>query len=144
MNNIKYKKLLLIIIILCVFTLIGCAGPSDYEIKLINGYHAMRMSASNVKIFKEDIKDTTGKAPSIPPYYEDKEEEYNSESVEKIGQDNRYILAKTNKDMYYILDTEKEILLEYLSKSEFEDYKKELNINKDGELKDLDKYEKIR
>ena len=46
--------------------------------------------------------------------------------------------------MYYILDTEKETLLEYLSESEFEKYKKELNIDNDIELKDLDEYEKIR
>ena len=129
---------------LLMLTTIGCSGASDYEIKLINDYHAMRISAHNVKIFKEDAKDTTGKAPSIPPYYEDKEDDYNSESVEKIGQDDRYILAKTNKNMYYILDTEKETLFEYLSESEFEKYKKELNIDNDIELKDLDKYEKIR
>lgn len=131
-------------ITLLMLTMIGCAGASDYEIKLINDYHVMRMSANNVKIFKEDSQDTTGKAPSIPPYYEDKEEEYNSESVEKVGQDDRYILAKTNKNMYYILDTKNETLLKYLSQSEFENYKKELNIANDIELKCLEEYEKIR
>lgn len=139
------KKFIVILsVTLSMLTMIGCAGASDYEIKLINDYHVMRMSANNVKILKEDGKDTTGKAPSIPPYYEDKEEEYNSESVEKVGQDDRYILAKTNKNMYYILDTEKDTLLEYLSQSEFENYKKELNIASDIELKDLEEYEKIR
>ena len=143
-KNIMNKFICILNIALLMLTITGCAGASDYEIKLINDYHAVRMSANNVKIFKEDTKDTTGKAPIIPPYYEDKEDEYNSESVEKIGQDNRYILAKTNKDMYYILDTEKETLLEYLSESEFEKYKKELNIVNDIELKSLDEYEKIR
>lgn len=139
------KKFIVILsVTLLMLTMIGCTGASDYEIKLINDYHIMRMSANNVKIFKEDGKDTTGKAPSIPPYYEDKEEEYNSESVEKVGQDDRYILAKTNKNMYYILDTEKDTLLEYLSESEFESYKKELNIANDVKLKDLEEYEKIR
>lgn len=131
-------------ITLLMLIIIGCAGPSDYEIKLINDYHAVRMSANNVKIFKEDDKDTTGKAPSIPLYNGDKEEEFDSESIEKIGQDERYILAKTNKNRYYILDTEKEILLVYLSEKEFGEYKKELNISDDVNLKELDEYEKIR
>ena len=36
---------------LLMLTTIGCSGASDYEIKLINDYHAMRISAHNVKIF---------------------------------------------------------------------------------------------
>lgn len=70
----------------------------DYRIDLINGYNVVRLSSNNIKIFKKDSKDSSCKAPSIPIYLENK---FISESVLSVGYDIRYILDKTNKNIYY-------------------------------------------
>ncbi|WP_042272425.1 DUF3997 domain-containing protein [Faecalimicrobium dakarense] len=135
------KATSIITIALVMITMVGCAGAKDYEINLINGYHVVRTSANNIKILKKDKEDTTGNAPTIPVYNENKD---NLESVVSVGQDDRFILAKTNKELYYILDTHIEILYKSLIKAKFEEVKEGLGISKDIELKNLDSYEKIR
>ena len=64
------------------------------------------------------------------------------ESVIKVGQDSRYIIAQTNMDKYYILDTKEESVLEFKSEYEFNLKKKELGISEDVWLESLDKYKK--
>jgi len=120
----------------------GCAGVADYRIILNNDYYVAKISANNAKIFKIEDKDITGKAPSIPIHHEGHDEEYEKESVIKVGQDSRYIIAQTNMDKYYILDTKEESVLEFESEYEFNLKKKELGISDDVLLESLDKYKK--
>ena len=120
----------------------GCAGIADYRIFLNNDYYVAKTSAHNAKIFKIADKDITGKAPSIPIYYEGKDEEYEKESVIKVGQDSRYIIAQTNMNKYYILDTKEENVVEFESENEFNLKKRELGISDDVLLEGLDKYKK--
>ncbi|MFI3211284.1 MAG: hypothetical protein R3Y64_09605 [Peptostreptococcaceae bacterium] len=68
----------------------------------------------------------SGTAPTILIYHEGKEKEFEFESITNIGQDQRYILAKTNIDKYYILDTEKDIVFECLTSDEFNLEKKRI------------------
>ncbi len=132
-----------IICILCLgMIMIGCSGVTDYRIILNNDYYVAKTSANNAKIFKIEDKDITGKAPSIPVYHKEKDEEYEKESVIKVGQDSRYIIAQTNMDKYYILDTKEESVLEFKSEHEFNLKKKELGISDNVSLESLDKYKK--
>lgn len=133
----------LIIILLLMVIMIGCAGAGDYEINLINGYHIVRTSANNIKILKKDKEDITGNAPTIPVYNESKDND-DLELVMEVGQDDRFILAKTSKELYYILDTHIEVLYKSLIKSKFEEVKNELGISNDIELKSLDSYKKVK
>ena len=108
MKNIIKK----IICSLCLgMIMTGCSGVTDYRIILNNDYYIAKTSANNAKIFKIEDKDITGRAPSIPVYNKENDEEYEKESVIKVGQDSTYIIAQTNMDRYYILDTKEEILL---------------------------------
>lgn len=120
----------------------GCSGATDYRIILNNDYYIAKTSANNAKIFKIEDKDITGRAPSIPVYHKENDEEYEKESVIKVGQDSRYIIAQTNMDKYYILDTKEESVLEFESEHEFNLKKKELGISEDVSLESLDKYKK--
>lgn len=120
----------------------GCSGVTDYRIILNNDYYVAKTSANNAKIFKIEDKDITGRAPSIPVYNKENDEEYEKESVIKVGQDSRYIIAQTNMDKYYILDTKEESVLEFKSEYEFNLKKKELGISEDVSLESLDKYKK--
>ena len=70
------------------------------------------------------------------------DEEYEKESVIKVGQDSTYIIAQTNMDRYYILDTKEESVLEFKSEYEFNLKKKELGISEDVSLESLGKYKK--
>ena len=97
---------------------------------------------NNAKIFKIEDKDITGRAPSIPVYNKENDEEYEKESVIKVGQDSTYIIAQTNMDRYYILDTKEESVLEFKSEYEFNLKKKELGISEDVSLESLGKYKK--
>lgn len=126
------------IIIFSMIILTGCAGTTDYTANLNNDYYIAKTSAYNVKIYKSEDKDESGKAPTIPVYYGN-DEEFEKESVIKVGQDNRYIIAETNKDKYYILDTKEESVLEFSSKEEFEEKKNELKIP-NIPLEDLEEY----
>ena len=126
------------ILFLGIIILTGCAGTTDYTISLNNDYYIAKTSAHNAKIYKVEDKDESGKAPSIPIYHGN-DEEFEKESVIKVGQDNRYIIAETNKDKYYILDTKEESVLEFSSKEEFEEKKNELKIP-NIPLEDLEEY----
>ena len=132
MKNIIKK----IICSLCLgMIMTGCSGVTDYRIIL-------KTSANNAKIFKIEDKDITGRAPSIPVYNKENDEEYEKESVIKVGQDSTYIIAQTNMDKYYILDTKEESVLEFKSEYEFNLKKKELGISEDVSLESLGKYKK--
>ena len=120
----------------------GCSGVTDYRIILNNDYYIAKTSAHNAKIFKIEDKDITGRAPSIPVYNKENDEEYEKESVIKVGQDSTYIIAQTNMDRYYILDTKEESVLEFKSEYEFNLKKKELGISEDVSLESLGKYKK--
>lgn len=120
----------------------GCSGVTDYRIILNNDYYIAKTSANNAKIFKIEDKDITGRAPSIPVYNKENDEEYEKESVIKVGQDSTYIIAQTNMDRYYILDTKEENVLEFKSEYEFNLKKKELGISEDVSLESLGKYKK--
>ena len=120
----------------------GCSGVTDYRIILNNDYYIAKTSANNAKIFKIEDKDITGRAPSIPVYNKENDEEYEKESVIKVGQDSTYIIAQTNMDKYYLLDTKEESVLEFKSEYEFNLKKKELGISEDVSLESLGKYKK--
>ena len=120
----------------------GCSGVTDYRIILNSDYYIAKTSANNAKIFKIEDKDITGRAPSIPVYNKENDEEYEKESVIKVGQDSTYIIAQTNMDRYYILDTKQESVLEFKSEYEFNLKKKELGISEDVSLESLGKYKK--
>lgn len=135
------NKLLIKIITVIFFSTIiltGCAGTTDYVASLNNDYYIANTSAHNAKIYKSEDKDESGKAPTIPVYHGN-DEEFEKESVIKVGQDDRYIIAETNKDKYYILDTKEESVLEFSSKEEFEEKKNELKISKIA-LEDSEEY----
>ena len=83
------------------------------------------------------IKNSCGKI-----YTPENDEEYEKESVIKVGQDSTYIIAQTNMDKYYILDTKEESVLEFKSEYEFNLKKKELGISEDVSLESLGKYKK--
>ena len=139
MKNIIKK----IICSLCLgMIMTGCSGVTDYRIILNNDYYIAKTSANNAKIFKIEDKDSTGRAPSIPVYNKENDEEYEKESVIKVGQDSTYIIAQTNMDRYYILDTKEESVLEFKSEYEFNLKKKELGISEDVSLESLGKYKK--
>ena len=53
----------------------GCSGATDYRIILNNDYYIAKTSANNAKIFKIEDKDITGRAPSIPVYNKENDEE---------------------------------------------------------------------
>ena len=139
MKNIIKK----IICSLCLgMMMTGCSGVTDYRIILNNDYYIAKTSANNAKIFKIEDKDITGRAPSIPVYNKENDEEYEKESVIKVRQDSTYIIAQTNMDRYYILDTKEESVLEFKSEYEFNLKKKELGISEDVSLESLGKYKK--
>ena len=139
MKNIIKK----IICSLCLgMIMTGCSGVTDYRIILNNDYYIAKTSANNAKIFKIEDKDITGRAPSIPVYNKENDEEYEKESVIKVGQDSTYIIAQTTMDRYYILDTKEESVLEFKSEYEFNLKKKELGISEDVSLESLGKYKK--
>ena len=139
MKNIIKK----IICSLCLgMIMTGCSGVTDYRIILNNDYYIAKTSANNAKIFKIEDKDITGRAPSIPVYNKENDEAYEKESVFKVGQDSTYIIAQTNMDRYYILDTKEESVLEFKSEYEFNLKKKELGISEDVSLESLGKYKK--
>ena len=125
MKNIIKK----IICSLCLgMIMTGCSGVTDYRIILNNDYYIAKTSANNAKIFKIEDKDITGRAPSIPVYNKENDEEYE--------------IAQTNMDRYYILDTKEESVLEFKSEYEFNLKKKELGISEDVSLESLGKYKK--
>lgn len=130
-----------IIILSTVFftiTMVGCAGAGDYEIELINGFKVNRSSSEKICISSYEY---SYDEMLIPTYdnYED------GEYVTEVGHDkDRYIVAKTNLNQYYIMDTKKEKLDGPLTEDLFNKKKEKLYISKDVILKNLNEYENNR
>lgn len=142
------KKILKLISILVIgLIMVGCAGLGDYEIELINGYRVIRSSAERISISPaEDDFDGI----EIPSRDSEKEfnnldedsMDYENEYVVQVGHDkNRYIVAKTNLNLYYIIDTKEVVKYGHLTNAEFNKEKNKLNIQSTAQLKDLDEYE---
>ena len=63
----------------------------------------------------------------------------------QVGHDNtRYIIAKTNLDNYYLLDTKEVIVHGPFTEEKFIQVKENAKISENVILKDLDEYEKVR
>ena len=132
------KKILVnLSMLLIALFMVGCAGLGDYSIELINGYKVVRTSAE-VKII---VNTNNGNDIVAPPGERWDEGEY----LVQVGHDaQRYIVAKTNIDLYYIIDTkiiEKEVVYGPLLESEFNKKKEELGVLSSVQLKELDEYE---
>lgn len=112
----------------------GCAGLGDYEIELVNGYAISKSAVGRVRIYPpEDITEDI-----YVPLSEDYED---GEYITQVGHDEeRYIVAKTNRNLYYIVDTNDSILYGPLDKNEFDEKRNDLEIPSQVELKELDEY----
>lgn len=133
------KKFRLILsIMLLMVGMVGCAGAADYEIELINGFKVIRTSAERVHIGSPEYSYDKVLIPLLT--YEEE-----GEYVTKVGHDNdRYIIAKTNLDNYYLLDTKVPIVRGPFTEEKFIEAKKNEKISDSVILKDLEEYEKIR
>lgn len=133
------KKVRLILsIMLLMIGMVGCAGAEDYEIELINGFKVIRTSAERVHIGSPEYSYDKVLIPLLT--YEEE-----GEYVTKVGHDNdRYIIAKTNLDNYYLLDTKVPIVRGPFTEEKFIEAKKNEKISDSVILKDLEEYEKIR
>lgn len=141
MKKILKKIIRFISLIVLIMPLVGCAGLGDYKIKLFNDYEIIRISAECVYLTKEE---TDWNEFLVPIYYDGLTEEH-SEYVTEAGHDSkRYIVVKTSKDLYYIVDDKESKIYDNLSKNEFDKKKEEFGISDDIVLKSLDDYEKIR
>lgn len=116
--------------------MVGCAGTGDYEIELINGFKVIRTSAEKVHIASSEYSYDELLIPLIDDYDE-------GEYVIQVGHDNdRYIIAKTNLNNYYLLDTKEPIVYGPFIKEGFIQVKENVKIPESVILKDLDKYKK--
>ena len=116
----------------------GCAGSGDYEIELINGFKVIKTSAEKVHIGSFEYSYDELLIPILEDY--DK-----GEYVTQVGHDNnRYIIAKTNLNKYYLLDTKEIIVKGPLTQEKFVEAKENAKIPKSITLKDLDEYEKVK
>ena len=131
------KKIGVIIsIILLIIGMVGCAGTGDYEVELINGFKAIRTSAKKVHIGSSEYSYDELLIPLIN-YYED------GEYVTKVGHDNnRYIIAQTNLDNYYLLDTKEPLVSGPFTEEKFTQVKANAKIPESVTLKNLDAYKK--
>lgn len=137
---IKVSKLFILVLLLVGFS--ACAGIADYQITLIRDYDVVRTSSESIFIAKR-IDETSHNASSIPVSKEGTLTEDHPEYVTQVAHDyDRYILAKTDKDLYYILDTTTEEVYGELNLAEFTNKKKELGISESIILKDLSEYDK--
>ena len=117
--------------------MVGCAGASDYEIELINGFKVRRTSGEKVHIASVEYSYDELLIPILEDY--DK-----GEYVTQVGHDNdRYIIAKTNLNNYYLLDTKEIIVQGPLTKAKFVEARENVEIPNNITLKDLDEYEKV-
>ena len=117
--------------------MVGCAGAGDYEIELINGFKVIRTSAEKVHIASLEYSYDELLIPILEGY--DK-----GEYVTQVGHDNdRYIIAKTNLNNYYLLDTKEIIVQGPLTKAKFVEARENVEIPNNITLKDLDEYEKV-
>ncbi len=118
--------------------MVGCAGAGDYEIELINGFKVMKTSAEKVHIASVEYSYDELLIPILEDY--DK-----GEYVTQVGHDNnRYIIAKTNLNNYYLVDTKEIIVKGPLTQEKFDKAKENEKIPKNIILKDLDEYEKVK
>ncbi|RDY27859.1 DUF3997 domain-containing protein [Romboutsia weinsteinii] len=125
-------------IILLMLGVVGCAGAGDYEIELINGFKVIRTSAEKVHIGSPEYSYDELLIPLLADYEE-------GEYIIKVGHDNnRYIIAKTNLDNYYLLDTKELIVHGPFTEEKFIQVKENAKISESIALKDLDAYEKIK
>ena len=123
-------------IILLMIGMVGCAGAGDYEIELINGFKVIRTSAKKVHIASPEYSYDELLIPLIDDY--DK-----GEYVIQVGHDNdRYIIAKTNLNNYYLLDTKEAIVNGPFTEGRFIQVKENVKIPESVILKNLDKYKK--
>ena len=124
--------------ILLMLGMVGCAGAGDYEIELINGFKVRRTSAEKVHIASPEYSYDELLIPLLADYDE-------GEYVTQVGHDNdRYIIAKTNLDNYYLLDTKEPIVYGPFTEEKFMQVKENVKIPESVTLKNLDKYKKIK
>ena len=124
--------------ILLMLGMVGCAGAGDYEIELINGFKVRRTSAEKVHIASPEYSYDELLIPLIADYDE-------GEYVTQVGHDNdRYIIAKTNLNNYYLLDTKEPIVYGPFTEEKFMQVKENVKIPESVTLKNLDKYKKIK
>ena len=129
------KKIICILTtFLITITVVGCAGVGDYDIKLINGYTVGRSSAERIRIYPPEDTSEGIRVPTIENYED-------GEYIKQVGHDNkRYIVAKTNHNLYYIIDTKKTTLYGPLDKDEFIEKKNDLNMSSNVKLQNLEDY----
>lgn len=124
--------------ILLMLGMVGCAGAGDYEIELINGFKVRRTSAEKVHIASPEYSYDELLIPLLADYDE-------GEYVTQVGHDNdRYIIAKTNLNNYYLLDTKEPIVYGPFTEEKFIQVKENVKIPESVTLKNLDKYKKIK
>ena len=124
--------------ILLMLGMVGCAGAGDYEIELINGFKVRRTSAEKVHIASPEYSYDELLIPLLADYDE-------GEYVTQEGHDNdRYIIAKTNLNNYYLLDTKEPIVYGPFTEEKFMQVKENVKIPESVTLKNLDKYKKIK
>lgn len=117
--------------------MVGCAGASDYEIELINGFKVRRTSGEKVHIASVEYSYDELLIPILEDY--DK-----GEYVTQVGHDNdRYIIAKTNLNNYYVLDTKEIIVHGPLTEEKFTEVKENAEVLKNITIKELDEYKKV-
>ena len=124
--------------ILLMLGMVGCAGAGDYEIELINGFKVRRTSAEKVHIASPEYSYDELLIPLLAHYDE-------GEYVTQVGHDNeRYIIAKTNLNNYYLLDTKEPIVYGPFTEEKFMQVKENAKIPESVTLKNLDKYKNIK
>ena len=124
--------------ILLMLGMVGCAGAGDYEIELINGFKVRRTSAEKVHIASPEYSYDELLIPLLADYDE-------GEYVTQVGHDNdRYIIAKTNLNNYYLLDTKEPIVYGPFTEEKFMQVKENVKIPESVTLKNLDKFKKIK
>ena len=124
--------------ILLMLGMVGCAGAGDYEIELINEFKVRRTSAEKVHIASPEYSYDELLIPLLADYDE-------GEYVTQVGHDNdRYIIAKTNLNNYYLLDTKEPIVYGPFTEEKFMQVKENVKIPESVTLKNLDKYKKIK
>ena len=135
----QIKKIVITLsIFLLMIGIVGCAGVGDYEIELINGFKVRRTSAQKVHIGSSEYSYDELLIPILDDYEK-------GEFIEKVCHDNdRYIIAKTNFNNYYVLDTKKAIVQGPLTKEKYIKLRENLQIPNSIALKDLSEYKKIR
>lgn len=124
--------------ILLMLGMVGCAGAGDYEIELINGFKVRRTSSEKVHIASPEYSYDELLIPLLADYDE-------GEYVTQVDHDNdRYIIAKTNLNNYYLLDTKESIVYGPFTEEKFIQVKENVKIPESVTLKNLDKYKKIK